>query len=113
MDVARFGTDRTVITPGEGRPRPGHRVPRQVVHHRDHGPAIHHIGEQKATEIRVDGGVVDQLAEQGHPVLDMEAGAGADDPTMFKNAQAEWYWGLRQMFEAGLVDLDPADSKAD
>lgn len=54
---------------------------------------------------------MDRLAELGHPVMDMQAGGGADDPTRFVNARAEWYWALRCMFEAGDLDIDPHDDE--
>jgi hypothetical protein len=117
VDVARFGTDRTI-----------------VVHRR--GPVVREVGSyaKQATtettghviatardlaggyEIRVDGvgvggGVVDQLAEQGWPVVDMQAGARAADSERFLNARAEWYWGLRQRFEDGDIDIDPDDDE--
>jgi hypothetical protein len=117
VDVARFGTDRTIIM-------------------RSQGPVIRCVGSHAklsttettghviaATrdmvggyEIRVDGvgvggGVVDQLTEQGYTVLDMQAGAGAGDREHFLNARAEWFWGLRQRFEDGDIDLDPDDDE--
>lgn len=116
VDVARFGSDQTVITLARG----GHV---RVIESRGKqsttettGRVIHHLQQTGATEVRVDGvgvggGVVDQLAEQGYPVLDMQAGAGATDPAIFKNARAEWYWGLRQLFEQGAIDLDPDDNE--
>ena len=117
VDVARFGTDRTVITVAEGG-----RV--RVVESRGKQSTTETTGRvidvfrrtHRASSIRVDGvgvggGVVDQLAEQGFPVLDMQAGSGATDPAVFKNARAEWYWGLRQMFEQGAIDIDPDDDE--
>lgn len=114
VDVARFGTDRSVIVLRRG---PVARVVADnskqattettghvVVAHREHS----------ADEIRVDGvgvggGVVDQLVEQGYDVVDMQAGAAAVDGEHFLNARAEWYWALRERFEAGDMDLDPDD----
>ena len=117
VDVARFGTDRTVITAAYG----GHV---RVIESRGKQATTETTGrvierfrtEPDIEQIRVDGvgvggGVVDQLAEQGYPVLDMQAGAGATDPQLFKNARAEWYWSLRKQFEDGLVDLDPDDDE--
>lgn len=116
VDVARFGTDRTVLALAHG----GHI---RVIESRGKqstvettGRVVHALREHDVTEVRVDGvgvggGVVDQLFEQGHPVLDMQAGAGATDPAMFKNARAEWYWCLRKLFEDGLIDLDPDDDE--
>ena len=116
VDVARFGTDRTVLTLARG----GHV--RVIVSRGKQsttettGRVVNAIREHAVTMTRVDGvgvggGVVDQLGDLGHPVLDMQAGAGATDPAIFKNARAEWYWCLRGLFEDGLVDLDPDDDE--
>lgn len=117
VDVARYGTDQTVLALARG----GHirliesRGKQSTVE--TTGRVIHATQEHTdIIEIRVDGvgvggGVVDQLAEQGYPVLDMQAGAGATDPAIYKNARAEWYWCLRGLFEDGLIDLDPEDDE--
>ena len=73
-------------------------------------------GEHFPSEIRVDGvgvggGVVDMLREQGFPVVDMQAGMGAFDGEHFINRRAEWFWGLRERFEAGDIDIDPSDDE--
>jgi hypothetical protein len=78
------------------------------------GHVVQAAREHLPAEIRVDGagvggGVVDQLAEQGFGVVDMQAGAGAVDREHFLNARAEWYWHLRERFESGEIDIDPAD----
>ena len=41
----------------------------------------------------------------------MQAGAGAVDSEHHLNARAEWYWALRERFEAGDMDIDPADDQ--
>lgn len=116
VDVARFGSDQTVLTLARG----GHV---RVVESRGKqsttettGRVIAALRAHGAKQVRVDGvgvggGVCDQLAEQGVPTWDMQAGAGASDPAMYANARAEWYWGLRQLFEQGAVDLDPDDDE--
>jgi len=115
VDVARFGADETILMHAHG---PVARV-------------IGQYGKQSTTEttgrvvvarrqlvgpveIRVDGvgvggGVVDQLIEQGWPVIDMQAGTRPMDTERFINARAEWYWGLRERFEQGDIDIDPDD----
>lgn len=117
VDVARFGTDRSVVMNLSGS------VAR----------VVGDWGKQSTTEttgnvvviareilgpfeIRVDGvgvggGVVDQLIEQGWEVIDMQAGAAAMDSKHFLNARAEWFWGLRQLFEDGDIDIDPDDDE--
>lgn len=116
VDVARYGSDRTVIYLRRGP------VVRLVGEHsklpttETTGKVVAAKRNAAADEIRVDGvgvggGVVDQLVEQGHDVLDMQAGARAADSEHYLNARAEWYWGLRERFERGDVDLDPADDE--
>ena len=117
VDVARFGTDRTIIMRAQGP------VVRCVGSHAKQATTQttgHVIAATRelvgAYEVRVDGvgvggGVVDQLAEQGYTVLDMQAGAAAGDREHFLNARAEWFWGLRQRFEDGDIDLDPDDDE--
>lgn len=116
VDVARFGADRTCIylrrgpvvrRVGEWAKQPTTATTGRVIAaKRDTG----------AYEIRVDGvgvggGVVDQLVEQGFDVLDMQAGAKANDSEMFANARAEWAWSFRQRLEDGDMDLDPDDDE--
>jgi hypothetical protein len=114
VDVARFGSDRTVIGLRRG---PVFRVigdyGKQSTTETT-GRVVAAKRDTAAQEIRVDGvgvggGVVDQLVELGHDVMDMQAGAGAADSEHYLNARAEWYWALRERFEQGSVDLDPTD----
>ncbi|MFI1194069.1 hypothetical protein ACH4T9_12540 [Micromonospora sp. NPDC020750] len=114
VDVARFGSDRTVIYLRRGP------VARMIGEYSKQpttettGRVVAAKKETGADEIRVDGvgvgaGVVDQLTEQGYGVLDMQAGAAATDRERFLNARAEWYWALKTRFEDDDIDLDPAD----
>lgn len=112
VDVARFGTDETVIGLREGgRLRllvadPGER---RTTVTSSQAATLHR--EYVTDEIRVDGigvgsGVVDELVAEGLPVIDMVAGQAAVDGRQFGNARAEWYWHLRTLFEQDLVDID-------
>ena len=121
VDVARFGTDKTVICERRG---PRFRITRTI----DISPTTLVAGEVVAEQRRilaetgqvpsaqvdtvgVGGGVADILREQGALVVDMVAGAAAREPKRFANARAEWYWQLRDLFEADQVDLDPTDDE--
>ena len=117
VDVARFGTDRTILMLAAG---PVARTIGSYAKQATTETTGHVVAAAQDMagdfEIRVDGvgvggGVVDQLVEQGWAVLDMQAGAGATDPKHFVNARAEWFWGLRQRFEDGDIDLDPDDDE--
>jgi hypothetical protein len=116
VDVARFGSDRSVIYHNHGgrfrllSDTNGEPTTATA------GRAIVAWREVRATDIQVDGvgvgaGVVDTLDEDGYPVVDMQAGSGTSQPKRFVNARAEWYWHLREMFERGEADLDPEDTE--
>ena len=116
VDVARFGADRTVIARAAG---PVFRV---VADHAKEattettGRVVAEAREEPDDAIHVDGvgvggGVVDMLVEQGWPVIDMQSGAGSLDPDHFLNARAQWWWAVRKRFEAGDIDIDPADEE--
>lgn len=114
VDVARFGSDRTVFALRRG---PVARVVGDFSVQstmETTGRVINTMAEHAVDEVRVDGvgvggGVVDRLAELGYGVVDMQAGAGAVDSEHYLNARAEWYWALRARFEAGDMDIDPDD----
>jgi hypothetical protein len=57
------------------------------------------------------GGVVDRLIELGLPVTPYNDVEAPIDKERFGNARAEDYWTLRELFEAGEIDIDPDDDK--
>ena len=57
----------------------------------------------------VGGPVFDRAAEQGIPVSAFYAGRRAYNPRKFVDRRSEQWWALRDLFEAGLVDIDPED----
>ena len=118
VDVARYGTDKTVLVEwihgaAGGRAR--------VVRSQNYGATTETTGlvladllahpgsEAHVDGVGVGGGVVDQLADLEAPVSDMQAGGAAANPAKFVNARAEWFWELRGLFERGEIDLDPHD----
>lgn len=116
VDVARFGSDRTVFALRRGP------VARIVGDYSTQatmettGKVIVAMADHDVDEVRVDGvgvggGVVDRLVELGYGVVDMQAGAAARDPEHFVNARAEWYWAIRERMESGDLDLDPGDDE--
>ncbi len=114
VDVARYGTDSTVIYLRRGPVIRLHAEYAKQDTMETTGRVIAAKRETGADEIRVDGvgvggGVVDRLTELGHGVLDMQAGASARDKERFANARAEWAWAMRSRLEDGDIDLDPAD----
>ena len=53
-------------------------------------------------------GVYDRLVELGHSVGEIRGGLPAIKPEDFVNRRSEWYWNLRERFEDGEIDIDPA-----
>lgn len=114
VDVARFGSDRTVIGMRSG-------IKFHVIE--DHGgldtvqvaKRVMAVARgQRVDEIRVDGvgvgaGVVDRINEDGVDVVDMQSGGGAIEDDLFLNARAEWWWGVKDRFENALIAIDPED----
>ncbi len=78
------------------------------------GWVVQTLRETGATSAKVDvigigAGVVDRGAELGEPFIAANAGAGSTDKERYLNARAEWFWGLRERFQEGDVDIDPDD----
>lgn len=112
VDVARFGTDWTVITAIQGpkileiKAFQGKDTMQTVgwtinmMRKRDipaHCACIDDVG--------VGGGVTDRLHEEGHMVQPVNAGAKTEDPGQFFNLSAEMHWEMRKRFETGNIDI--------
>lgn len=63
----------------------------------------------KIDVLGVGHGVVDRAQEQGQAVVGVNVGAPAYDRERFLNLRAEYYWGLRERFQQGDIDLDAQD----
>jgi hypothetical protein len=59
--------------------------------------------------VGVGAGVYDRLVELGIPVVPYNGGEAPFDKERFVNARAEDYWSLREIFEAGEIDIDELD----
>jgi hypothetical protein len=120
-DIARFGEDETVIMRREGGWIRAYRA-----HHKDDtvttsghiAKAMRDIDDEagKNDWVRaivdvpgVGGGVVDRLTELNLPVVPYNGGEAPIDKERFVNARAEDYWSLREIFEAGEIDIDELD----
>jgi hypothetical protein len=53
--------------------------------------------------------VYDRLVELGIPVVPYNGGEAPFDRERFVSARAEDHWNLRELFEAGEVDIDELD----
>ena len=110
VDVARFGSDRSVILR-----RKGNRV-MEIRTFRDMdtmqlagwvASAIRETNPQRVCvdEIGVGAGVVDRLKEQGHPVRGINVARRAQQERLFTNVRAEGYWRLKELFASGEIAI--------
>lgn len=120
-DVARYGSDDTVIAIRRGR-----RVePLLAYSQKDTMEtaglvrAAHR--EARAAEVKVDvigigAGVVDRLKEQQCPVTGINVAEAAREPERFRNLRSELWWSLREMLDPnprmnpGPIALPPDDA---
>jgi hypothetical protein len=115
VDVARFGSDRSVILT-----RRGNSVENvQTFHHLDTmqlagwvAAAIRETGPEVVVvdEIGVGAGVVDRLREQSFPVRGINVARRARQDGLFINLRAEGYWQLRELFSSGEIAI-PNDNQ--
>ena len=78
------------------------------------GNLVHDLSKTKATlakvdEIGIGRGLVDRAKEQGLPVEGVNVGREPKNKEAFVNIRAEAYWGLRERFQDGQIDIDPND----
>lgn len=130
VDVARYGTDHTVILLRQG----GHcRVIEDIPYGpvtevaglvQQHGYATSNPGPVACVDdVGVGGGVTDILVEDKYPCIPIIGGAAAtqllpNGKPRFINKRAELYWNLREALagasgtgEDGWLDLDPDDDE--
>ena len=114
VDVARFGSDDSIICHRRGAVARIEKTIRYCATTTLAGEVAafqnaHGNPTAQVDTVGVGGGVADILRSNARPVTDMVAGAAANDNQRFVNARAEWYWGLRERFEQGDIDIDPDD----
>ncbi len=115
VDVARFGSDRSVILVRRGGQVKPVRTFRGLDTMKLTGLVVAAIKEADPEDVVVDevgigAGVVDRLKELGYRVDGVNVGRAAHDPSRFANLRAEGYWNLRQMITNGEVFL-PSDKE--
>ena len=113
VDVARFGSDRTVIL----RRRSDNVEDIQVLRQHDTmeitGRIVAAIREHRPAEVVVDeigigAGVVDRLRELGFGVRGVNVAHKAKQDEQYANLRAEGYWRLRERFVSGRISI-PGD----
>ncbi|HQN09080.1 MAG TPA: hypothetical protein PK569_16080 [Thermoanaerobaculia bacterium] len=109
-DVARFGSDETVIITIDeagNASAPIVRVGQDLMATAGH---LQHIGAMRTAvdDTGLGGGVTDRLAELEVVVDPVNFGESARDPERFVNRRAELWWGMREALVHGDVAL-PSD----
>ena len=114
VDVARFGSDKSVILKRRGVVVEEIRTYRGLDTMKLTGHVVEAIEAWCPEEIVVDevgigAGVVDRLRELGHRVHGINVGRPATDPGHYANLRAEGCWNLKQLFLDESVII-PADN---
>lgn len=114
VDVARYGSDSSVIVSRGGRRAEIYKMLRKRSTMELAGAVVNALDETNAIrayidEIGVGGGVVDRLKEQNKPVVGVNVADNAKDGDRYINLRAEGYWNLREHFQAGTIDIPPDD----
>lgn len=114
-DVARFGTDETVITVRQGRKQLSQAVYMGMdnIQVASKCAETYREYESKGTlmvdEVGVGAGVVDYLKSMGYPVIGVNAGSSADDKKRFFNKRAEMWFRMKEWIEAGADIVDDSE----
>ncbi len=114
MDVARHGSDETVIYRNRGGMIRLEDAWRKMDTHESAQRAQRLLERDRYRHMQIDlpgigGGVFDPLAHAGFNVSAFNGGEAARDADRFVNRRAEAWWSFREGLEAGLIDLDPDD----
>ena len=111
VDVARYGQDESVWVLRKGSVARIHETKAMGDTMETTGISVRGRKETGASNIKVDAdglgaGVYDRLKELGEPATEMRSGMSASDSERFANKRAEWWWGLRERFESGDIDIE-------
>ena len=110
VDVARFGSDKSVILLRRGMTVEEIQTYRGLDTMKLVGRVVDaintwHPQEVVVDEIGIGAGVVDRLREQGYRVQGVNVGRPARDNELHANLRAEGYWNLRQLLQDGLTGI--------
>ncbi len=115
VDVARFGSDRSVILRRRGFQVEEIRVFRNMDTVELAGWVVAAIKEVKPArtyvdEVGVGAGLVDQLKKEGYQVHGVNVARAARQKRVFGNLRAEGFWRLRELLARGLISI-PYDNQ--
>lgn len=116
VDVARFGSDETVIYERKGnvlRKYAGFSKTDTVQTYDEVIKALKATGADtvKVDGVGIGGAVVDMLKAGGYPVQDINNSEKAVADEDYYNVRAESYWQFRERFEKGEIDIGPDDEQ--
>ena len=116
VDVAAYGSDKTVIAVRKGQKLTELNVYSQKNTRETAGLVIHHASENDTRRIAVDEigigrGVVDSLEEDGFEDVGVNVAEKSSDPERYHNLRAELWWNLRELLnpEKEPIALPPDD----
>lgn len=110
VDVARYGDDKTVLTARQGRKLLEQRKYRELNTMEVASRTADMIREYQPTgklgAVFVDGvgigaGVIDRLRQLGYEIIEVQAGAKADDKETYYNKRAEMWGRMRHWLRMG------------
>ena len=112
VDVARFGSDKSVILKRRGMVVEEVRAFRGLDTMKLTGRVVEAMDAWDPDDVIIDevgigAGVVDRLKEMGRRVRGINVGRPARDARHYSNLRAEGYWTLRQMFAEGSIRIPP------
>lgn len=104
-DVARFGTDLTVLFPLYGDYMLGEPTVKRGQNLMATAGMIVAAGCDRngIDDTGLGGGATDRLAELGHPVTPLNFGSNADDEKKFVDLRSELWWQMRQAIREWLI----------
>ena len=112
VDVARFGSDKSVILRRRGmavEDIQGYRGldTMKLAGHVAKAIELHQPDAVMIDEVGIGAGVVDRLREQGYHVQGVNVGTAAHDSEHYANLRAEGYWNLHDLFLQEEVTIPP------
>lgn len=117
VDVARFGSDKTVILAREGNKVISHKVYRDRDLMQTVGYVSEFINKYRPDRVMVDdcglgGGVTDRLKQLGFNIIPVNAGSSADDKDAYGNKRAEMWARMKDWLKNADIP-DDQDLKTD
>ena len=112
VDVARFGSDKSVILRRRGMAVEDIQAYRgldtmNLAGHVANAIQLHKPAVVMIDEVGIGAGVVDRLREQGYHVQGVNVGMAAQDSEHYANLRAEGFWDLHNLFLRGDVTIPP------